>query len=86
MTTTQPSVAEVAKGLTKAQREVVIACDSPKPAFMLRADHDGRRAAYAIKTSRLFSRHMGGAQCLHYRLTPLGLAVRTFLQENPHAE
>ncbi len=77
-------VATIAKGLTKAQRGAVLKSDGWQPAFMLREDHDGRKAAGDIRASRLFEKRMGGAQCTHYRLTPLGLAVRAYLQDHPH--
>lgn len=79
--------ATVAKGLTKAQREIFefLPVGSALPAWALRADHLGVKAAADIrKMPGLFEKvdmSRFGSQHWWYRYTPLGLAVRNLLEK-----
>ena len=77
-------VTGIAAGLTKAQRAAVLA-----------ARHHARRHAYLpegyyVDADMRVRRNLAERGILrdylnsHQRLTPLGLAVRAHLQENPH--
>lgn len=76
----------IARGLTEAQRRALMSATPGKweEAFQIAFAHGlgahTNRVAGAIKTSRCFESKMGGAQCLVYRLTPLGLQVRAILE------
>ena len=71
--------AAIARALSDAQREAVLRADDWRPAYALSENHDGYAASIACRTSGLFTRRMGGANCLHYHLNDLGLAVRSHL-------
>lgn len=83
-----PDVAEIAGSLSEAQREVVLAAplQEPKPAYAFIAGRGGGEVAGCIRRMNpLFTkmdRSRFGSQVWFYRLTPLGLAVRAYLENS----
>ena len=74
-------VEAIAKGLTKAQREAILGAQD------LMYSHDGY-PFFKVQFTPHEPWPQGVAQFLTLtsdRLTPLGLAVRTYLEENPDA-
>lgn len=72
---TAPDVAAIARGLTKAQRECVLSDRLPRFTTIYWQGSPG--ALHALKRKGLTSGPFADQP------TPLGLAVRTYLQENP---
>jgi hypothetical protein len=94
-----PDIAEIARGLTKAMRAAVTALDADWQAGPIlpgevlpgikpcqaaglaeRQFMDETPAAFGQRGEELFVKP---SACWFFRLTPLGLAVRDYLKENP---
>ena len=74
--------AEIAKGLTSGQRAIVLrAGTSLKRAGDLAGKYGRQWAQGWLRETPLIERQMWGGN-LGYRLTPLGLSVRRYLQEH----
>ena len=73
---TAPDVAAIARGLTKAQRDVVRSTRGP--------DADGL-CWLALGSARGLPIELKQRTVVGHCLTPLGLAVHAYLQENPDA-
>lgn len=82
------AIVRIAKGLTRAQREIVMNLHrSALPAWALRGDHLGVKASADIRKMpkgviQKEDMKRYGSRKWWYRLTPLGLAVRDHLKES----
>lgn len=82
----EEALEELAGKLTEAQRELVLMAwpGSHVPAYALRSDHDGRKAAKDIRECGLFEKvdmSRFGSQVYWYRLNETGLALKAHLTQ-----